>query len=334
MLQQRELRLSNAAHQELLRATIERGASLRTTVRGFSMSPFIKDGDVLTIAPMDQRAPRVGEVIAFVSPLGGRMAVHRVVSRQNDGWLLRGDNSTTNDGVLDLEDMLGRVVRVERDGRDVQLGVGAGGVLIARLNRGRGLTGLKAVWRLPRRVAAFIVRMAQGTKAYAAIGAAVVGPVEIAQATEADLAVVHGRAALSAAQRDWTDGPTVTCWVARRDSKVVGYVQYVFRAGQESPWAGHWLFSLAVSPRYRGLGIGESLTRHVVAHARAQNAPELRLAVFDDNDRAIRLYKKLGFAHVVLPSLEPLLVAEAKSLGRRRVVMQLDLSAPAHGEST
>jgi hypothetical protein len=46
-----ELRLSNPGQRELLRAVAERGAALCTTVRGFSMSPFICDEDVLTIAP-------------------------------------------------------------------------------------------------------------------------------------------------------------------------------------------------------------------------------------------------------------------------------------------
>ena len=312
------------AHQELLRATVERGASLRTTVRGFSMSPFIKDGDALTVSPMGERDPRVGEVIAFVSPLNGRMAVHRVVSRTTSGWLLRGDNSLEADGVVGLEGMIGRVVRVERGGRDVRLGVRAGGSLIAGLNRGRGLTRLRALWRLPRRIARAIAGLVQGTRVYGALGSRLIGPVAVVQATEADMAFVR-RGGDSVAQPEWSGGPVVTDWVARRGSSVVGHVQHVERTGQETPWAGHWIFSLRVWPRYRGIGIGEKLARHVVAHARTQGATALRLAVFENNGRAIRLYEKLGFQYVVLARLEPLLLEEAKSMGRRRIVMQLDL---------
>jgi hypothetical protein len=130
-----ELHLSNLGQLELLRAVVERGRPLRIRARGFSMSPFIRDGDVLTIAPMNGGGPRLGEVVAFVRLDTGRLAIHRVVARVGAGWLLRGDNCPEPDGVVPRRAILGVLVRVEREGRDVRLGLGAEARLIAWLQR-------------------------------------------------------------------------------------------------------------------------------------------------------------------------------------------------------
>jgi signal peptidase I len=128
--------LTNLEHKELIRAVTERGKPIRMRVRGFSMSPFIHNGDVLTIAPFDGRAPHVGEVVAFVQPDSGRLAIHRLIAAQNGAWLARGDNSPEPDGIVPRENLVGAVTRVERGGHDVYIGLGVEGVLIALLQRG------------------------------------------------------------------------------------------------------------------------------------------------------------------------------------------------------
>lgn len=95
-----ELRLSNQGQLELLRGMRERGASLRTPVRGWSMTPFIRDGDVVTIAPIRAVGARLGEVLAIELAQGSLLVIHRVVRRADRGWLLRGDNATALDGVV------------------------------------------------------------------------------------------------------------------------------------------------------------------------------------------------------------------------------------------
>jgi ribosomal protein S18 acetylase RimI-like enzyme len=321
----RELHLSNLGQLELLRGVVERGVSLRTTVRGFSMAPFVCDRDVLTIAPIGGREPRVGEVIAFVLPGTGRMAVHRVVARVGAGWLMRGDSCPEADGVVTLDAMVGRVVRVERGGRDVRLGRGAEGAWIAALNRGDGLMRLWTLWHLPRRVAASVLRRAQGLALYRAAGRRAAVGVRITEAGAADMAAVHRHLNPSELDRPHPPNPDVTNWVAKRGTTVIGFTQLVCHPETHPPWVGHWLFSLTVWGRYRGLGIGEALTRRVIEWAQAQGGRKLLLVVYEDSGPAIGLYRKLGFEHVVLPGLEPSLAAEKAQSGRRRVVMRLAL---------
>jgi hypothetical protein len=131
-----ELNLTNLGQMELLLAMSERGVPLRTRVCGFSMHPFIRDRDVLTIAPISNRPPRVGEVVAFSHPVSCRLVIHRITAIKGSRWLMRGDNSPVADGLVRTGAILGRVVRVERQGKEVRLGfrVGIGSFLIARLS--------------------------------------------------------------------------------------------------------------------------------------------------------------------------------------------------------
>jgi len=119
--------------------------------------------------------------------------------------------------------------------------------------------------------------------------------------------------------------PKVTDFVAEVGNQLAGFVQLVYHPPDHAPYVGYWLFSLNVRVRYRGAGIGEALTRAVLAKAIHDGADELRLLVFSDNLPAIRLYHKLGFRETVVAGLQPQLDAEAAQTGRRRIVMQIDL---------
>jgi len=99
------------------------------------MSPFIRDGDVVTVSPCPRDTMGLGDVVAFVQPCSGRLAVHRVVGRGRDSWRIRGDNTPEADGWIGHDDILGRVTRVERAGKRVRLGLGPERVLIALFSR-------------------------------------------------------------------------------------------------------------------------------------------------------------------------------------------------------
>ena len=60
----------------LAREILGREAVLRFQARGNSMTPFIRDGDIVTLVPLS-RPPRIGDVVAFAHPRTSGMAVHR-----------------------------------------------------------------------------------------------------------------------------------------------------------------------------------------------------------------------------------------------------------------
>jgi hypothetical protein len=52
-----DLPLSGPALVHLLRAMMDKGAPVRFRAKGFSMSPFIKNKDVVTISPLQDNRP-------------------------------------------------------------------------------------------------------------------------------------------------------------------------------------------------------------------------------------------------------------------------------------
>ncbi len=136
VMERREVPLDGPDLPELIRAVLERDACFRFAARGWSMGPFIRDGDVITVAPLPEPLPGVGEVVAFVRPVPGNLVVHRVVAVRGETRLIRGD-SLTGPGYEWVEPahLLGRVIRVERNGRRIWLGLGPERYLIAAFSR-------------------------------------------------------------------------------------------------------------------------------------------------------------------------------------------------------
>ena len=59
-----------------------------------------------------------------------------------------------------------------------------------------------------------------------------------------------------------------------------------------------WRVGMAVVQGARGKGVGEALLRHALGFARDEGGRELSLFVDKENDRAINLYRKVGFAEL------------------------------------
>ena len=119
------------------------------------MSPFIKNGDVITLSPLFDTSLRVGDVAAFIQPGTGKLVVHRIVGKRNDSFLMKGDNISDVDGFIPEAKILGCVTTVERDGKSVFLGLGPERILIALLTRWGQLPDL-FIWI--RRLARVIIR--------------------------------------------------------------------------------------------------------------------------------------------------------------------------------
>jgi len=106
-----------------MQAVHEKGGLFRFKAKGGSMSPFIKDEDVLTIAKSSD-GYNIGEVVAFVRPCRQKLVVHRIIAKKNDQYLIKGDNTMERDGKIPLQNILGKVARVERNGKDAFAGIG------------------------------------------------------------------------------------------------------------------------------------------------------------------------------------------------------------------
>jgi len=143
--------LPNAAYAELMAAVLDKNAPFRFTAAGFSMSPFIRYGDVITIA---KRRLRYGDVVAFVNPCRGKLTVHRIIHVSRSAYLIKGDNASNPDERVPKSSIIGRVVRVEHNGKKVRLGMGIERIVIAWLShRGWLMPVIGSVWRMAKPLA-------------------------------------------------------------------------------------------------------------------------------------------------------------------------------------
>ncbi len=101
------------------------GSCLRFRAMGNSMAPFIRNGDVVLVEPRKASELRVGDIV-FYRRNGGLHVVHRVVGRSEaDGSLAlttKGDNLRYLDATVFPEQVLGRVVQIESQDRELWIG--------------------------------------------------------------------------------------------------------------------------------------------------------------------------------------------------------------------
>ena len=144
-----ELKLSGLYLTKLLQAVLDKGAPFRFRAKGFSMSPFIKDDDIITVSPLKDDSIRSGDVVAFIRPEMINMVIHRVVGKNGEYFHIKGDNIPDTDELIPVTNIMGSVTRVERNGKEVFLGLGPERFLIALLTRTGFLSQLLTpLWRL------------------------------------------------------------------------------------------------------------------------------------------------------------------------------------------
>jgi ribosomal protein S18 acetylase RimI-like enzyme len=317
--------LSNDEQREFLCQILASGAAARLPVRGASMHPFIRDKDVLVIARGDPALSQPGDVAAFIHPDDGRLVIHRLISRSESGWLMRGDNLPQPDGFIQDDAILGFVTRIERSGRSLDRSLGIHSRLIAWLS-GHGLLGypgslLHHLLRLPQMVNAGILRTIQSIPLYRRLNRRFSAPVQIHPASTAELGEVYRHFLPGTLDRPVFSEPSVSNFVATQKGRIAGFVQVIRFPAEAEIYCGYWLFSLEVWRHARGRGIGEALTRHVLDLSQAEGAERVFLAVDSGNGRAIAMYRKLGFELFTHSSLDARFQEERKLSGRLLVVM-------------
>jgi len=128
--------LRAAAHRELLAEVARKFGEIRFKATGDSMLPSVWPGDLLTVRRQSFSEFRNGEIVLYereagentltrpygpASPGGRGFVAHRVVGRRGRQLITRGDSLRQNDAPVEEDQVLGRVVAVNREGRDIRL---------------------------------------------------------------------------------------------------------------------------------------------------------------------------------------------------------------------
>ena len=116
---------------ELILQVLQDGHKVRFRAPGNSMQPAIIDGDVLMVEPIGPAAINIGDIILYQA--ARRIIAHRVMHVEKGGipkdqpatrimhysFILRGDASYSYDEPVYPDQILGKIVSVERNGRSI-----------------------------------------------------------------------------------------------------------------------------------------------------------------------------------------------------------------------
>jgi signal peptidase I len=99
---------------------LREGARVRFTATGNSMRPFLHDGDIVELVPLDRSGPDVGQIV-LVSRDESSYVLHRVVRILGDRIFLAGDAHGYWKEPFSRESLLGRVVALQRGQRVIRV---------------------------------------------------------------------------------------------------------------------------------------------------------------------------------------------------------------------
>ena len=83
------------------------------------MSPFIRNGDVVEVVPVKGKV-NFGDVILYHSSCGGPV-IHRVIQRNKESIITKGDSVPGSDQPVLFRKVLGRLVSIEKNGWCIRL---------------------------------------------------------------------------------------------------------------------------------------------------------------------------------------------------------------------
>ena len=99
---------------------LQDGQSIRFYAHGMSMKPTILHGDFVTVEPIEPSEIRRGDIVLYRDR--NNVIAHRVVGlTASKRFLFCGDGRETADQPVRPDQILGRVVALERDGRLLRL---------------------------------------------------------------------------------------------------------------------------------------------------------------------------------------------------------------------
>jgi ribosomal protein S18 acetylase RimI-like enzyme len=286
------------------------------------MSPFIRDGDAITVSPVPPGHPAPGDVVAFHHPETGRLVVHRVVAVSNGSFILRGDNAEKTDGVVPEDGIIGLVTCVERGGRRLGTGTCSWRRIIAFLSRHSLLRQITRAEHMFRSSCGKVGLHVQGSAAYRRTMRTVTRKWDLVTVKE-DL--LSPKIFARGGETPQVDSHTVPFglirFTAAIGAKEIGSIDLATYPASAGPYAGTWISSLGVTVPCRGMGVGELLVRHALVRVQKEGAKGVSLLVENSNEPAIRLYRKLKFEMTTCPGLEDTLEREYRETGKRRVTM-------------
>ncbi|MDI6723987.1 MAG: signal peptidase I [Methanobacterium sp.] len=272
---------------------------------GSSMFPLIKNGDLVTIKPVNPYDLSTGDIIFFEK--NDSLILHRIIKEEKfkGKFITKGDNMPIRDPAVNSNEILGKLTSIERNGKIINLDTS--------LNKKFGVFIVEFHWIINPLLRFFNSCLNFIPKALIHINSCLNSfkrirklkkhfkPDTIYYASSPDdfplLSKFYG-ADLSPT----TDGSFY--YIAEHKGKLIGSL-FV-----GSPWRENlsddnwWIMSLTVLNQYKGMGIGEEMVLGAISELKIREIDKVLVNVFEDNKASLNLFKKIGFKDAELPEIE------------------------------
>jgi len=252
---------------------LKRGKSIRFQARGWSMRPFILDGDIITVSSVKNFSFKVGDVVLY-STAGDRVVVHRIIKKHKEGGrtnlFIKGDAAFGSPERVDIQNVIGKVTAIERKGRkkrlDTKLFRSIGMFIAAVSPFSRWIYPVGSlVKQSGRKILGSILEKLQGLNLYSTLVKKFikrdilykcVSPDEAHSLSEEELKLEFEKISGAIKKKQGKSKYSDYCFVAQRKARIGGSVTLTKFPQRDYPYSGWWIFGLGVNWRYRGLGIG------------------------------------------------------------------------------
>jgi len=104
---------------ELIHSVACSFGEVRLKVTGSSMLPVIWPGDEITVVRSEHAELQPGQVILYRR--NGRLTAHRIEEIAQDHLITRGDSLPTPDAPVQIDEIVGQVVNILRNGQEIRL---------------------------------------------------------------------------------------------------------------------------------------------------------------------------------------------------------------------
>lgn len=256
----------------------------RHIARGFSMEPFLLDGDEILVKNCLPESCRIGDILLYQSPDHARPVAHRLIKKMepSDIFILRPDALPEILETIEGKSILGKVVGAKRNGSIFDFNSKN---LAQKLSHPFIIFGYGRLVDLKNKLVHFllpVIGFIQGLPFYQKLVSRILKPVFTIDRIHTEeiryeaVAKIHGRQA------------------GRAD----------FIKESQNKISVLWISALSIRVRYRGAGIASGLLREIENFSRQERMDELRLTLEPGNRAAQRLYEKMGFEKITEEGLQ------------------------------
>ena len=297
---------------------------------GSSMWPFIKQGDILLVEAVDSATIKIGDVV-FVRMSESKIIVHRIISinHAKKSAAMRGDSATSGAEILSFSQILGKVTRIRRNNKPINLDQLWRQSLIFLWYHSYPIRTLLLSFRgfVRRTIGWFTIKLTSFTTYRKIIRHKLSNKVHFRLAMNSNGETFNSQNSPVNGQLQPPADSAIThySWLALYKNSTIGKATLVKFPDSTSMFPDWWIFGMNIRIPFRGAGIGHRLSQLALKKAQSEKGAFIYLIVERNNIAARSLYSKSGFTPTSLPQLSGILEDEKKRGLPQRIILKKQL---------